>query len=94
MAFGTLPSMITAALVPEFKVSKQVFILGIIPPVMILLLIIFSIRFFERVKTSFLFLSKTPGTSVKRRILSAFNALAIDPAAVSAFILKVSPFAP
>ena len=92
IALGTLPSIMTAALDPELKVSKHVLILGIIPPVIILFLIIPSILFFERFEINFLFLSNTPATSVSNKILSAFNALAIAPAAVSALILNLIYF--
>src|SRR6056300_1755791 len=83
------PSIITTPLTPLLATSRQLLILGIIPPV----IVSFSINCLIEVELisgiSFWSLSKTPSTSLMIINLLASIFFAIDPAAVSAFILYV-----
>src|SRR3989304_5820540 len=78
---------------PPSIADRQALTLGSIPDVMTPLLISRSASFRFKVKRSFLFLSRIPSTSVRKISFSAFRVAAMAPAAVSALMLYVLPFA-
>src|SRR5829696_6267110 len=91
---GMRPSTITTPSTPPSTTLTQLSTFGIIPPVMVPSAM--SLGTFSSVSSSIsrFWPSSTPATSVSSRSRLAFMAMAMAPAAVSAFTLYVSPSLP